>query len=44
MLEKIGLIHCADAEFFIELLDECIAQLFLVREKFKREEEANDEF
>lgn len=43
MLEKIGFIHCADTEFFIELLDDCIAKLFMVREKFKKEEEENDE-
>lgn len=43
MLEKIGLIYCQDADFFIELLDDCIAKLFMIREKFKKEVEQNDE-
>lgn len=43
MLEKIGFIYCADTEFFIDLIDDCMAKLYMVREKLKKEDEENDE-
>lgn len=43
MLEKISFIDYSDTELFIEFLDDCMAKLYIVRERFKKEDEKNDE-